>query len=193
MQKNLFFIFWNVLSNEILKLQNWKNMFDDKNYIFCRKIFVLKFNFASITSVRSTLLWEKGRIWIRIRETQKQMVPTDPDADPEHWFEISLLSAVLIVFAPTVVGTSFILFFDTVSSFFPCQKVGRCETADAESLWRGPHPWGETSQSRAHRIPGTYECAFCSILTPLKFLKYMLFILNFLSLCWHLKQPWPVF
>ena len=70
------------------------------------------------------------------------MVPTDPDADPEHWFEISLLSTVSVVFAPTVVGTSFILFFDTLSSFFsnmhrfsfPCQKVGRCETADAESL-----------------------------------------------------------
>jgi hypothetical protein len=55
---------------------------------------ILKFYFATITSVRSTLLWEKGiirihtcykRIRMRIREAQKHTDHTDPDANSEHW------------------------------------------------------------------------------------------------------------
>jgi hypothetical protein len=74
-------------------------MFEIKIIIFSKKIFLLKFYFASIISVRSTLLREKGRIRsriririrtcdqrirMRIREARKH---TDPDADPEpeHW------------------------------------------------------------------------------------------------------------
>ncbi len=34
--------------NEIKKLWNFQTMFDDKSYIFSKKTFVLKFNFASI-------------------------------------------------------------------------------------------------------------------------------------------------
>jgi hypothetical protein len=45
----------NVLINEIYKLQTCKNMFDDENKIFSKKNFVLKFYFATIISVRSTL------------------------------------------------------------------------------------------------------------------------------------------
>jgi hypothetical protein len=51
-----FFIFFSRFHKEIQKLQNWKNMFDDQNYIFSKKNFVLKFYFATIISVRSTLL-----------------------------------------------------------------------------------------------------------------------------------------
>ncbi len=45
-------------------------------------------NFATIISVRSTLLLEKGRV--RIREAQKYTDPTDPhlDSDPEHWLPL---------------------------------------------------------------------------------------------------------
>jgi len=34
LQKIIFIVFFNVLQNEILKLQNFKNMFDDKNLDF---------------------------------------------------------------------------------------------------------------------------------------------------------------
>ncbi len=61
-------------------------------------IFSLK-SFASITSVRSTLLLEKGRIqirtsdqWIRIREAQKYVDPAYPDPDHHHWFEKKIIS-----------------------------------------------------------------------------------------------------
>ncbi len=40
-------------------------MFDDQNEIYSTKNFVLQFYFATIISVRSTLLWEKRRIRIR--------------------------------------------------------------------------------------------------------------------------------
>jgi hypothetical protein len=45
-------------------------------------------NFATIISVRFTLLLEKGRA--RIREAQKHTDPIDPhlDSDPEHWLPL---------------------------------------------------------------------------------------------------------
>ncbi len=63
-------------------------MFADKNKISNKKLFGLKFIFATNISIRSTLSWEKGKdpdpepdpyLW------QKHMDPTDPHADPEHW------------------------------------------------------------------------------------------------------------
>ncbi len=54
--------------------------------------FVIEFYFAGIISVRSTHLWEKGRIRSRIRirtadywirEARKQADPADPDPIPD--------------------------------------------------------------------------------------------------------------
>jgi hypothetical protein len=62
--------------------------------IFCEEIFGLKFYFATIISVRSKLLSEKGRIRSRIcrirmrtREAKKHTDPMDSNPDPEYWFE----------------------------------------------------------------------------------------------------------
>ncbi len=41
---------------------------------------MLKFNFAGIVSVRSTHLWEKGRIRIRIREAKTHADPADSES-----------------------------------------------------------------------------------------------------------------
>ncbi len=53
-------------------------------------------DFAGITSVRSTHVWEKGRIRsrIRIREAQKHAdLDPVPDPDPHHCQEWNLLGA----------------------------------------------------------------------------------------------------
>ncbi len=51
---------------------------------------MLKFYLASIISVSSTPLWEKGRIWIRIHTSwltdPDSGRPTHMDPDPQHWF-----------------------------------------------------------------------------------------------------------
>ncbi len=86
--KKLFFSYlFLITSPQAHYLQSLKNL-------FFATIFALKFYFASIMSVPSTPLWEKGRIWIRIqsrirtsdlwiriREAQKLADP-DPERDP---------------------------------------------------------------------------------------------------------------
>ncbi len=53
MQKKIFSRIFNVLINESKKLLNCKNLFDDKNKILSKKIFVLKFYFATIILFQS--------------------------------------------------------------------------------------------------------------------------------------------
>ncbi len=53
-----------ILSKKIVVI---KFYFGNHFASFSKKIVVIKFYFATIISVRSTLLWEKGRIQIRIR------------------------------------------------------------------------------------------------------------------------------
>jgi hypothetical protein len=80
MQKVNFFIFLNVLINEILKLQKCKNMFDDLSKIFSKKTFVL---FQSAQHFMG-----KGKDPDPKPDPGglKHTCPTDPDPDenPEH-------------------------------------------------------------------------------------------------------------
>ncbi len=86
-KKNLFFHIFQCFNK--WKLQNYKKIFHKK----------LNPYFATNISVRSTLLWEKGRIRVctcdsrirmRIWDAQKHTDPTDldPDARPEHWKKV---------------------------------------------------------------------------------------------------------
>ncbi len=59
--------------------------------------FCVKFYFASIISVHSSPLWEKGKIQvrtcdqrIRIREAQKHADPPDPDSVTQHCISVSM-------------------------------------------------------------------------------------------------------
>ncbi len=89
MQKKIFFFYIYFF----LQLTRMHIIFSLKNVILCSN-FVLKFYFASIISVHSSPLWEKGKIQvrtcdqrIRIREAQKHADP--PDSDPQHCLTIA--------------------------------------------------------------------------------------------------------
>jgi hypothetical protein len=78
--KNYFFFFIFFLLTYMQPCRH--TIFSLKNYQFFAKNFLIQFYFASIISVRSTLLWEQGRIrirtsdyWIRARETQRIRIP----------------------------------------------------------------------------------------------------------------------
>ncbi len=54
-------------------------------------VFVVKFYFATIISLPSTLLWEKGRIRIRTCNWRIRKVQIQADSmDPKHWLQIKL-------------------------------------------------------------------------------------------------------
>jgi hypothetical protein len=54
------------------------------NSVLSKKNLFLKFHFASIISVRSTPLREKGRIQIRISDYRIRMAQKLTDPDPKH-------------------------------------------------------------------------------------------------------------
>ncbi len=78
-KKNKFFHIFQCFKNEILKLQNCKNMFWRIKFNFNQENFVLKFYFATIISVRSTLLWDREGSG---SGSVRYLWLTDPDADP---------------------------------------------------------------------------------------------------------------